>query len=234
MMKEISLGRSGIRTGQLGLECGPLLKRSFAESRALMERALDAGIRFLDIGLPIEELQKRVGHAIAGRRRQIVLAGSFAPCAPEAFKDQLKMVLRALKSDYLDLCQIHDPDYLPRTGDAEGFYDAMTDAKKAGYIRSIGITTGSEDVALHALEYGWYDTLQFPWGAASSEELLEYIGFTHEVDMGSISVPPEEYPDDIAHELEALAQYGDHLFLFPLEEGDGLDALLAMSREERL
>ena len=36
MMKEISLGRSGIRTGQLGLECGPLLKRSFAESRAAL------------------------------------------------------------------------------------------------------------------------------------------------------------------------------------------------------
>lgn len=230
-MKQVTLGRSGIVTGNLGFECGPLLERSFAECRAVMERAIEAGIRFLDIGLPVEELQKRVGHATVGHRRDLILAGSFEPCKPEEFKNQLKTVLRGLKTDYLDLCQIHDPDYLPRTGDSEGFYDALTAAKKAGYIRSIGITTGSTDIALHALEYGWYDTLQFPWQKGSSEEELDYLNFTHEADMGSISVPPQAYPQDMQAELAVLMSYDAHVSLWPLQEGAGMDAVLQAAKE---
>lgn len=225
-MKQVTLGRSGIVTGNLGFECGPLLQKSFAECRMLTEKAIEAGIHFFDIGLPIEELQKRVGHATVGHRQELILAGSFQPCRPEEFKNQLKTVLRGLKTDYLDLCQIHDPDYLPRTGDSEGFYDALTQAKKAGYIRSIGLTTGSTDIALHALEYGWYDTLQFPWQAGSSEEELDYLTFTHEADMGSISVPPQPYPNDMKTELEALMAWDAHVSLWLLEEGAGMEAVL--------
>lgn len=231
-MKQVTLGRSGIVTGHLGFECGPLLQKSFAECRQITEKTIDAGVRFFDIGLPIEELQKRVGHATVGHRSQLILAGSFEPCKPEEFRDQLKMVLRGLKTDYLDLCQIHDPNYLPRTGDGEGFYDALTDAKKAGYIRSIGITTGSEDVALHALEYGWYDTLQYPWTVESTEEEKDYLMFTHEADMGSISVPPQPYPVDIEKELEALGKYDAHVSLWLLEEGPGMEAVLRAARQE--
>jgi len=225
-MKQVTLGRSGIVTGNLGFECGPLLQKSFAECRAITQRAIEAGIRFFDIGLPVEELQKRVGHATVGSRRELILAGSFEPCKPEEFKNQLKMVLRGLKTDYLDLCQIHDPDYLPRTGDSEGFYDALMAAKKAGYIRSIGLTTGSIDIALHALEYGWYDTLQFPWQAQGGEEEMDYLTFTHEADMGSISVPPQPYPNDMKTELEALMAWDAHVSLWLLEEGAGMEAVL--------
>ena len=228
-MKEVTLGRSGIVTGNVGFECGPLLKRSFADCRGVMERAIDAGVRFFDIGLPVEELQKRVGHSTVGHRNDLILAGSFEPCKPQEFKDQLKMVLRALKTDYLDLCQIHDPDYLPRMGDSEGFFDALTEAKKAGYIRSIGITTGSEDIALHALEFGWYDTLQFPRTADSEELALDYLTFTHGADMGSISVP-QPYPEDVQavlKEMNAMAEYDAHVSLWLLEEGPGMDQVLA-------
>ena len=230
-MKQVALGRSGIVTGNVGFECGPLLKRSFADCRGVLDRALEAGVRFLDIGLPVEELQKRVGHATVGRRRDLILAGSFEPCKPEEFRDQLKMVLRALKTDYLDLCQIHDPNYLPRTADGEGFYDALTDAKKAGYIRSIGITTGSEDVALHALEYGWYDTLQYPWTADSSEEELDYLHFSHEADMGSISVP-QPYTGHVEEDVRSMMQYDAHVSLWLLEEGPGMEAVLRVLKEE--
>lgn len=231
-MKQVTLGRSGIVTGNLGFECGPLLEQSFAECRSITEKAIEAGIRFFDIGLPVEELQKRVGHATVGHRRELILAGSFEPCKPEEFKNQLKTVLRGLKTDYLDLCQIHDPSYLPRTGDSEGFYDALMAAKKAGYIRSIGITTGSTDIALHALEYGWYDTLQFPWQKGSSEEELDYLSFTHEADMGSISVPPQPYPQDMQAELAMLMSYDAHVSLWLLQEGAGMDAVLQAAKGE--
>lgn len=219
-MEKIILGRSGLKVSKLGLELSQLEKMSFAKSKELLDRAIDNGISFFDIGMPIEELQKRIGHGTVGRRSEIVLAGSFVPCEPKVFQRQLQMVLRALKTDYLDLCQIHDPDYLPRTGDEEGFYDAMMDAKEAGYIRSIGITTGSDLIAFRALDFGWYDTLQYPWSKDSTEEDLEYIRFANMAQVGTISVPQGEIPtrNTLREELKAQSEWEGHSTLFLLGE----------------
>lgn len=227
-MKKVNLGRSGIVANNVGLELGALISKNFDECREIVEKAVAAGIDFYDIGLPEEELQKRIGHATVGMRSQIVLAGSFSPCEPKEFKSKLQTVLRALKTDYLDLCQIHDPDYLPRTGDAEGFYDALTQAKEAGYIRSIGLTTGTDFIAMDGLEFGWYDTLQYIWNRNSSEEDLDLIPFAHEAMMGTISVPPSEFPtteEELKKDLEWLHSVDEHLALWGVD-GQDLDALL--------
>ena len=224
-MKKIILGRSGLETGCIGAECGSLLSVSFEESRCRLQRALSCGITFFDIGMPEEELQKRIGHGLVGQRSQVLLAGSFVPDTPQKFQKQLEQVLRGLKTDYLDLCQIHDPDYMPRRGDAEGVYDAMLQAREKGYIRNIGITTGSLNVLLHALEFGWYDTVQYPWTSQSSEEELELLRFCTDAQMGSISAPPDTLPEDFAKEQAFLQAFDGHLSLWKLDEAltDGLE-----------
>lgn len=217
-MKEIQLGRSGIQTGCIGLECGALTQYSFEKCRILLQKAMDAGIRFYDTGMPEEELQKRIGHGLIGQRSQVILAGSFVPDTPQTFRKQLEKVLRGLKTDYLDLCQIHDPDYMPRRGDAEGVYDAMMQAKEKGYIRSIGITTGNTNVLLHALEFGWYDTVQYPWSSHSDEEEVELLRFCRDAEVGSISAPPEQWPKEPEKEIRFLQSFEDHLTLWTLTE----------------
>lgn len=224
-MKKIILGRSGLETGCIGAECGSLLSVSFEESRRRLQRALACGLTFFDIGMPEEELQKRIGHGLVGQRSQVLLAGSFVPDTPQKFQKQLEQVLRGLKTDYLDLCQIHDPDYMPRRGDAEGVYDAMLQAREKGYIRNIGITTGSLNVLLHALEFGWYDTVQYPWTSQSSEEELELLRFCADAQMGSISAPPDTLPEDFKKEQAFLQAFDGHLSLWKLDEAltDGLE-----------
>lgn len=224
-MKKIILGRSGLETGCVGAECGSLLSVSFEESRRRLQRALACGLTFFDIGMPEEELQKRIGHGLVGQRSQVLLAGSFVPDTPQKFQKQLEQVLRGLKTDYLDLCQIHDPDYMPRRGDAEGVYDAMLQAREKGYIRNIGITTGSLNVLLHALEFGWYDTVQYPWTSQSSEEELELLRFCTDAQMGSISAPPDTLPEDFTKEQAFLQAFDGHLSLWKLDDAltDGLE-----------
>jgi aryl-alcohol dehydrogenase-like predicted oxidoreductase len=217
-MTEVTLGRTGIRTGCIGLECGALTQYSFDRSRTLLQKAMDAGVRFYDIGLPEEELQKRIGHGLIGQRSEVILAGSFVPDTPQVFRKQLEKVLRGLKTDYLDLCQIHDPDYMPRRGDAEGVYDAMLQAQEKGYIRHIGITSGNVNVLLHALEFGWYDTVQYPWSRQSEEEEIELLRFCRDAEVGSLSAPPETWPTDPAEEARFLQSFDDHLSLWTLSE----------------
>lgn len=227
-MEKVTLGRSGICCYPVGLELEPFRKMSFAKCREAMDEALGAGIEFFDIGLPDEELQKRIGHGIVGRRSSVILAGSFEPCSPEELKKQLQTVLRGLKTDYLDLAQIHDPDYLPRTGDHTGFYDALMDAKEAGLIRSVGITTGTYEIALNALEYGWYDTLSYPWTKDADEDAMGFIEFSSMADMGTISVPIEEYasPEEVAAEIECQSEWDHHVILFKADDSEGMHELL--------
>jgi len=225
-MKEVTLGRSGLRCSYLGFELGPLQAVGYEKGKELVSRVLDRGVTLLDIGMPVEELQKKIGHAIAAKRGHLVLAGSFIPSTPKVFETELKMTLRALKTDYLDLCQIHDPDYLPRTNDHIGVYDAMIKAKEMGYIRSIGLTTATFEIAQDALEFGWYDTLQYPWTEKSGQDDQDLLDFAHDAMMGSISLPQEGYPDRTKEELAFHRQKEDHAALFELKE-EGLDRFLS-------
>lgn len=224
-MKKVTLGRTGIEAGQMGLELSPLRKLSFAESRRVLEKAFTYGVDFLDLGLPDRETQKRIGHAIAGRRSDLILAGSFVPSDKETLRKDLQWMLRDLKTDYLDLLQIHDPDFVLRPGEETGLYDALLSARKDGYIRNIGITTGDPMMAMDALEFGWYDTLQYPWSRASGEEELSVLSFCDEADVGSISVPPEIVGEDVRQDIEFLQQFENHMMLWMLDE-DSMDVIL--------
>ena len=216
-MKQVTLGRTGLVCGQMGLELSPLREVSFAQSKQLVELALEKGINFFDLGLPDRETQKRIGYAIAGHRDQLILAGSFVPSTKQNLENDLKWMLRDLKTDHLDLLQIHDPDYVLRPGEASGLFDILLDAKKAGSIRNIGITTGDPLMALNSLEYGWYDTLQYPWSAQSEEEEIGLLEFCPEAQVGSINVPPESM-ENAEKDLDRLQSYKDHLMLWMLSE----------------
>jgi aryl-alcohol dehydrogenase-like predicted oxidoreductase len=80
---------------------------------------------------------------------------------------QLEESLRRLKTDYLDLWQIHevvydnDPEMIFR---ANGAIEALTQAKKEGKVRFVGFT-GHKDPAIHLkmLAYNYpFDTVQLP------------------------------------------------------------------------
>lgn len=217
-MKKVTLGRTGLVVGQMGLELSPLRKLSFAECKRVMDKAFGYGVNFLDLGLPERETQKRIGHSIAGKRSELILAGSFVPKDKESLRKDLQWMLRDLKTDYLDILQIHDPDFILRPGEESGLYDALLSAKKDGYIRNIGITTGDPIMAMDCLEYGWYDTLQYPWSRASDEAELAVLECCNEAEVGSINVPMEELDLDVEDHIEFLQQFENHMMLWMLRE----------------
>lgn len=218
-MKKIVLGRTGIEVNPIGLELGPIRKLSFAESRAIMDRAIGAGVEFFDLGLPDRETQKRIGNAISGRRQDLILAGSFIPSDKKKLEEDLKWMLRDLKTEYIDLIQIHDPDYILRPGEESGLFDLLMDAKNNGYVKHIGITTGDPKMAMDCLEYGWYDTIQYPWYRGSEEEEMMVLECCSEAEVGSINVPIDEFTIEQQQDLiRFLRPYKNHLILQPLSD----------------
>jgi len=114
---------------------------------AIVHRALDAGINFVDTAnvYSAGESETMLGKAIAGRRREVVLAtkvrGRMGPGANDVGLSRLHIVeaveasLKRLGTDYIDLYQIHRADPLTAIDDT---LRALDDLVRAGKVRYIG------------------------------------------------------------------------------------------------
>jgi aryl-alcohol dehydrogenase-like predicted oxidoreductase len=158
------LGRTGVSVSPLCLGTmmfGPWGNDDRADAIRVIHRALDAGINFVDTadvysGGVSEEI---VGDALQGRRDDIVLATKFfMPMDKEPNRgggsrkwimQEVENSLRRLKTDYIDLYQVHRPS---PTTDVEETLGALTDLVRQGKIRYLG---SSSYAASQIVEAQW-------------------------------------------------------------------------------
>ena len=153
-MEYRNLGRTGMLVSPFCLGAmmfGDWGNRDHDESIRIIHRALDAGINFIDTADVYSrgESEEIVGKALAGGRRDnVVLAtkvhGKMGD-DPNQFGNSRRWIvkevensLRRLKTDWIDLYQIHRPE--PDT-DIDETLGALTDLVRAGKVRAIGSST---------------------------------------------------------------------------------------------
>ena len=85
--------------------------------------------------------KKKLGIALEGvDRNKYYIATKTAAQTGEKVLEDLETSLDLLKTDYVDIYQLHCAPRCFRPKDADGVYDAVLEAKKKGKIRHIGIT----------------------------------------------------------------------------------------------
>lgn len=164
-MKTRALGRTGIQVTPYCL--GTMMFGRFGnpdpdDCVRIVHRALDAGINFVDtadVYGPGGTTEEIVGRALRGRRDDVVLAtkvnGSMGADPNRGGGSRRWIVaavensLRRLRTDRIDLYQIHHPD--PRT-DIEETLSALTDLVRSGKVRAIG---ASNTPAAEIVEAQW-------------------------------------------------------------------------------
>lgn len=153
-MEYRNLGRTGVRVSPLCLGCMMFGGKTSAEdSYAIIDRALEAGINFLDTANVYNKGQSEVvtGEALRrnGKRDRVVLATKVHGVMDEADQNgmgnsrrhiimQCEASLRRLKTDWIDLYQIHRPQ---PTIPIDETLRAMDDLIRAGKVRYIGTST---------------------------------------------------------------------------------------------
>lgn len=142
------LGRTGVRVSPLCL--GTMMFGSWgadlAESRRIVDAALDAGINMIDTADVYSrgESEAIVGEVLGGRRNSVVLATKFhnrmGPDVNEGGNSARWIVraceasLRRLRTDYIDLYQIHRPDSDCALDETLGALERLIDQGKVRYI----------------------------------------------------------------------------------------------------
>ena len=187
-MKQITLGRTGITVPQNAFGALPIQRVDLPTAVGLLRRAYEGGMRFFDTARAYSDSEEKVGAAFAGMREKVYIATKTQAKNAEDFRKDLHTSLRMLKTDYIDLYQLHCVPKCFRPGDGSGLYEAMLEAKAQGLIRHIGITAHLIGVAEEIVASGLYETLQFPFSYISSERDIALVRACEAANMGFIAM----------------------------------------------
>ena len=164
------LGETGLKVSRLGaglVEIGRMLTLSDeAQAGRVLNAALDGGVNFLDTAECYGVSEELIGRTVSHRRREFVLAtkvghvtGGYRgePWTARTVKDSIDRSLKLMRTDYLDLVQLHAWD-MPDSA-REQVVLAVRDAQDAGKARFLGYSHENEG-AEWGVDSGCFDTLQ--------------------------------------------------------------------------
>ncbi|MEJ2667334.1 MAG: aldo/keto reductase [Deinococcales bacterium] len=149
-MKTRSIGT--LDASIVGLGCNNFGRRlDLAGTKSVLDAAIEEGVTFLDTAdlYGGTESERFMGEALQGRRDQVLIATKFghpanrdapAGARPEDVRSALEASLRRLRTDHIDLYQLHMPDADVPVADTLG---ALDDAVRAGQVREIGCSNFS-------------------------------------------------------------------------------------------
>ena len=187
-MKNIVLGNTGIVTPQNAFGALPVQRVDMATAVKLLRKAYEGGMTFFDTARAYSDSEEKLGEAFDGMRDKIYIASKTQAKTPEVFWQHLDTTLKNLRTDYLDIYQLHCASQCYKPGDGTGMYEAMLEAKKQGKIRHIGITAHLIGVAEEIVESGLYETLQFPFSYLANEREIALVEATEKAGMGFIAM----------------------------------------------
>ena len=188
-MVSVKLGNTGIIANKNGFGALPIQRIDVDSAVRLIRMALDGGVNFFDTARAYSDSEKKLGIALEGvDRNRYYIATKTAAKTGEKVLEDLETSLSLLKTDHIDVYQLHCAPKCFRPGDEDGVYDAVLKAKAEGKIRHIGITAHLLNVAEEAIESGLYETLQFPFSYLATDKETELVEKCREADMGFIAM----------------------------------------------
>lgn len=175
-MEYTTLGRTGLRVSRMGFGGIPIQKVDAAATRTLMERLAQSGVNYIDTARGYTVSEQYLGEALCGLRDRFVVATKSMARTREAMAGDIDISLKNLRTDYIDLYQVHNPSLadLEKVIAPGGALEALLEAKAAGKIGHIGLTAHMPGVFERALELDWVETIMFPYNIVETqgEELM--------------------------------------------------------------
>ena len=161
----------------------------------LLNSALDAGLNVIDTAAAYKSSEELIGNAVGKRRKEFYLltkcgaleAFTKSDWSKKGILETIEMSLRNLKTDYLDIAQLHscDSEILKRGEAIEG----LERAREKGYTRFIGYSGDNED-AKTAIEMDIFDSLQTSVSIADQTAIDGNIKLAAEKGLGIIAKRP--------------------------------------------
>ena len=160
------LGRTGEYLSVIGLGGVTLMDEPQAHCNDLVAECFAAGVNYFDVAPTYGNAQDRLGPALEPYRSRVFLACKTAERDRAAAENELNTSLEKLRTDYLDLYQIHgikDREEVEKVFGPDGALETFVKAKEQGKVRYLGFSAHSVEAAFYAMEHYAFDTILFPF-----------------------------------------------------------------------
>jgi len=231
-MEYTRLGRTNLKVSRTSFGCIPIQRISFEEARELLRKAYESGINFYDTARGYTDSEEKIGYAFSKIREKIILATKIRAENRDELMEKLKTSLSNLKTDYVDLLQIHNPQTLPDPHEPKGIYRGLIEAKENGMAKHLGLTSHKLPLAIEGVKSQLYDTLQFPLCTLSTTEELELVHLCRDHDVGFIAMKALSggMITNVASAFAFLRQYQNVIPIWGIEKQWQLNQFLELEK----
>jgi predicted aldo/keto reductase-like oxidoreductase len=187
------LGRTNLQVSIVGFGGTWISELTVPGAVSVVERAFDLGINYFDTAKLDGDSEEKIGRALQGVRDQCVIATKTGSRTKEESIEDFKCSLKRLKTDKLDIIQLHgidDEKTLSKAMSADGSLQTCKEARKQGFVDFIGITGHRPRVLVKAVESGEFDTVLVPFNVVTRQALEDLLPAAKAHDVGVIVMKP--------------------------------------------
>lgn len=192
-MQYRSLGKTGLKVSFLGFGGIPIQRVSGLEAQKIVEACVERGINFFDSARAYSDSEGKIGKALKGKRKEVVLATKTMARSKDKMMDDIDKSLKFLDTDYIDLYQCHNirtKEELEKVLGPNGAMEALVAARKEGKIRHIGLTGHIIATVLEGLKTGAFETVQVPYNFIEQSPAEELFPYARKENLGIIAMKP--------------------------------------------
>jgi aryl-alcohol dehydrogenase-like predicted oxidoreductase len=154
-------GRTGLQVGVVGFGGTWISELTVADAVSVVKRAFDLGINYFDTAKLDGDSEEKIGCALQDVRDQCIIATKTGSRTKKESLEDFKCSLKRLKTDKLDIIQLHgidDEKTLSKAMSVNGSLQTCKEARKQGFVDFIGITGHKPRVLVKAVKSGEFDT----------------------------------------------------------------------------
>lgn len=192
-MRYSEFGKTGWRVSSLGFGAMNLPSVPFEQAKEALNYALDHGINYVDTAFNYRNSEEIIGASISHRRSEFFLATKTRERSYEKAKENINDSLKRLRTDHIDLLQIHYVNYTEEYQQImgeDGAYRAALEAKQEGKVRFIGITGHRPELLARWIESGKFDQVLFHLSLVQPFALQDLIPTATRLGMAKTAMKP--------------------------------------------
>ncbi len=205
-----SLGKTGEQLSILGLGGVVVMDNTTQEAAERVSMAIDHGVNYFDVAPTYGNAEIMLGPALEPYRKKVFLAGKTTERKKEGSRKELEQTLNRLRTDHLDLYQLHgvvNPEDVDTIFGPDGAMETFLAARKEGKVRFIGFSAHSVEAAMKLMDNYDFDTILFPVNYATwysgnfGPQVLERAQGTGMGILALKSMAKRPWPEDATNKI---------------------------------
>lgn len=192
-MQTRRLGRTNLNVSVIGFGGTWISELGVDEAVKVVRRAFELGINYFDTAKLDGDSEEKIGSALLDVREKCIIATKTGSrTRSEAYAD-IKCSLRRLRTDRLDIIQLHgidDDKTLKKAMAPGGSLEACKKARSEGIVDYIGITGHKPLVLAEAVKTNEFDTVLVPINVVTRQALEELVPLAKSLNVGVAAMKP--------------------------------------------